>query len=366
MLKHLFCARPKMQDAMSRLTRHGVAVDVCDRFAAFLLEAPARELYHFNPRLLTERLPLDERAILKLLLTALSEGIVTLHWDIRCPRCGAMDHHRTSLSQLHHECQCPVCQVSSPPRLDEEVRVTFSPHPRLRALPASADDAVFRSQIDTRLGPVPGQSLLLLPDFQRLFPQEHLAPDESLEVTRVVVLFTDLAGSTALYAARGDPRAYHLVRLHFDALLQAADSNGGTIVKTIGDAIMAAFQTPVEAMRGALAMQHHIAALNEREHLSNSRSLLLKVGLHAGPCLNVTLNDRPDYFGTTVNIAARVQGVSHGGDVVCTDILYTDPEVQTLVQGYTVESTPVMLKGIIAPVLVHRLWMLDVERPAPD
>ena len=358
MLKNLFAPRPNFQAASAGLERYGIAPEVRARFVVFLQDAPDRELFHFNPRALAARLNLDERATLKLLLDALYEGLVTLHWEIRCPACGSIDHRSASLNQLHHQFQCPVCQTVSSPRLDDEVRVTFSPHPRLRPLPLSADDPTFRAQTDKQFGPVPGQALLVLPDFQKLFPQERLLPDESLEVARVAVLFTDLAGSTALYAQRGDPRAYHLVRLHFDELLRAADGEGGTIVKTIGDAILGAFQTPAEAMCAALGMQRSIAALNGRERLSGDERLILKVGLHSGPCLNVTLNDRPDYFGTTVNVAARVQGLSHGGDIVFTEALRADPDVQALLNGRSWESSRVMLKGIADEVLVHRMQIL--------
>jgi len=354
----LFNRRPNFQSAAAGLERYGIAPDVRARFVACLQDSPDRELFHFNPRALAERLDLAERTTLKLLLDALYEGLVTLHWEIRCPACGSIDHRSASLNQLHHQFQCPVCQTVSSPRLDDEVRVTFSPHPRLRPLPPGADDHAFRAQIDKQFGPVPGQALLVLPDFQKLFPQERLLPDESLEVARVAVLFTDLAGSTALYAQRGDPRAYHLVRLHFDELLRAADAEGGTVVKTIGDAILGAFQTPAEVMCAALAMQRSIAALNEREHLSGDERLILKVGLHSGPCLNVTLNDRPDYFGTTVNVAARVQGLSHGGDIVFTEALRADSEVKTLLNGCSWESSPVTLKGIAEEVMVHRMHVL--------
>ncbi len=166
-------------------------------------------------------------------------------------------------------------------------------------------------QIDARLSPVSGQAMLLLPDFRRLFPQERLLPGESLEVSRVVLIFTDLAGSTALYAARGDPRAYHLVRLHFDELFAAADNHRGTVGKNIGDAVMAAFQTPAEALGAALEMQRRIAA--------------------------------------------RVQGLSRGGDVVFTDAVRSDRDAQVLLEGQSLESSHVTLKGIEEQLLAHRM-----------
>jgi class 3 adenylate cyclase len=351
----LFSRRPNLRSAIANLDGHQIDPDLQERFATFLEQAEARELCYLNPRYLAERLKVSERATLKLMLAALYEGIVNLHWDVRCPACGAVDHRWHSLDELHYEAQCEACQKQFSPRLDDEVRVTFSLHPRLRMLSASADDPAFRARVDAQFGPVPGQALLLLPDFQRLFPQQRLLPDESLLVTRAALLFTDLAGSTALYARRGDPRAYHLVRLHFDELFRVADAGGGVVVKTIGDAILAVFQTPIEALHAALEMQCAIAELNTRQNLRDYESLILKAGLHSGPCLSVTLNERPDYFGTTVNIAARVQGLSRGNDLICTEAIRTDREAQAILAGYTLESSHVRLKGIDEEVLVHRL-----------
>ena len=102
MLKNLFAPRPNFLAAAAGLERYGIAPEVRARFAAFLQDAPDREIFHFNSCALAVRLNLDERATLKLLLDALYVGIVTLHWEIRCPACGSIDHRGTSLNQLHH------------------------------------------------------------------------------------------------------------------------------------------------------------------------------------------------------------------------------------------------------------------------
>ena len=352
---NIFKHQPDLKTAAAALTRYDISPDLRDKFVAYLDNAREVELFHFNPRYLAERLGLSERATLKFLLAAVHEGLVTLHWDVRCPTCGSVGHQSDSLSDLHHDNHCPMCQAVFSQRLDHEVRVTFSLHSRLRALSPTANDRTFRQQIDERLGVVSGQSVLLLPDFQKLFPQEKLLPDESLEVSRAALLFTDLAGSTALYAARGDPRAYHLVRLHFEVLFDVADQHNGTVVKNIGDAIMAVFQTPAEALRAALAMQAGIAALNTRQQLTASEALILKVGLHSGPCLTVTLNDRPDYFGTTVNLAARIQMLARGNDIIFTDLIRADPQAEALLKDHLLDTLPMFLKGIEGEVCVHRL-----------
>ncbi|GAB4431131.1 MAG: adenylate/guanylate cyclase domain-containing protein [Chloroflexi bacterium OHK40] len=361
MLK-LFQRRPDLRAAFRALERQGVSPELAERLAELFARAHARDLAHVNPRLIGEWLGLEERATLRLLLAALYAGVVDLHWDVRCPMCGSTNHRGGNLSGLHHTETCDFCQVRFAARLDEEVRVSFSLAERLRPRAAVADEA-HRAAVDERLGATPGHALLLLPEFQRLFPQQRLLPDESLDVTRAALLFTDLAGSTAIYARRGDPRAYHLVRLHFDELFRVADEQQGLMVKTIGDAVMAAFAEPAAALGAALAMQSAVAMLNERAGLGEDERLILKVGLHSGPCLSVTLNERPDYFGTTVNIAARVQGLAHGGDIVLTEAVRADLAASTLLDGRSLESVSVRLKGIDEPVVVHRLDVLPAGAP---
>ncbi len=354
---NLFTRRPavSIRTEVARLDGSGIGGDIQQQFADFLEQAEDSALLHFNPRYLAEVLALEERPTLKLLLSAVYEGIVTMHWDLRCPVCGNLDHRHDSLEHLHREIRCPFCSSIYDPHLDHEVRVTFSPHQRLRVLPKDLDNRAFRDQVDERLGIVSGLVMLALPDFQRLFPQQRLPPNESLDVTRLALLFTDLAGSTALYARRGDPRAYHLVRLHFEELFRAADTCGGTIVKTIGDAILGVFQTGRDAMDAALMMQSAIADLNQRRNLAGEERLILKVGLHSGPCLCVTLNNRPDYFGTTVNTAARVQGLSQGEDIVFTSAIRDDPQVAPLLEHRRLSSSYAKLKGIAEDTLVYYL-----------
>lgn len=355
-----FRSRPDLRAAFDDLAAQGVPGELSTQLAALFAQAEPRELVRANPRRLAEQLALSERAALRALVAAVYAGLLDLHWEVGCPACGALNQRGDSLSGLQHETECDVCHTRFAGHLDQEVRVSFSLHERLRPREASYD-ARYRAEVDGRLGPTPGQALLLLPEFQRLFPRQRLLPDESLDVTRAALLFTDLAGSTAIYARKGDPRAYHLVRLHFDELFRAADESGGLMIKTIGDAVMAAFQTPVEALGAALAMQRAIAALNRRVGLADDERLILKVGLHSGPCLSVTLNDRSDYFGTTVNIAARVQGLSLGHDVVFTEAIRADPAALAMLGERPCESSHVRLKGIDEPVLVHRVALSELN-----
>ena len=93
---------------------------------------------------------------------------------------------------------------------------------------------------------------------------------------------------------------------------------------------MAAFADPAKAVSGGLTIQGRVAEFNAAH---GPEAISIKLGLHQGPCIAVTLNDRLDYFGSTVNIAARLQGESHGDDIVLSERLASDPAVAPLLDS---------------------------------
>jgi class 3 adenylate cyclase len=119
----------------------------------------------------------------------------------------------------------------------------------------------------------------------------------------------------------GDASAFGRVREHFEILEKAIAAEGGSIVKTMGDAVMATFRHPIDALKAIWNAQSEIA-----EH--GEPMLWLKAGLHKGPCIVVNLNERLDYFGSTVNIAARLPNFSQGGELILSETFYEDPEIQ--------------------------------------
>ena len=139
-------------------------------------------------------------------------------------------------------------------------------------------------------------------------------------------------GSTELYERFGDAQAFALVKEHFHIMERIVRANDGGIVKTIGDAVMAVFVDPRNALRSAVEMIEAFDDLETARKLKNS--IVVKVGIHHGPCIAVTLNERLDYFGTTVNIAARVQGLSDGRDVMASGAMFAESG------GSTIRSSP--------------------------
>jgi class 3 adenylate cyclase len=192
--------------------------------------------------------------------------------------------------------------------------------------------------------------------FRDLFSGDVLRPGDEVSIGQVTLMFTDLKGSTALYERIGDARAYHLVRDHFAFLAEQIRAHEGAIVKTIGDAVMAAFADPARAVRAALAIQQHVARFNAGH---GAEGIAIKLGLHKGPCIAVTLNERLDYFGGTVNMAARLQGRSEGGDVVLSQALLAEPEVKALLAGERLLEESAQIKGFDRPVPYWRLPAAD-------
>jgi class 3 adenylate cyclase len=187
--------------------------------------------------------------------------------------------------------------------------------------------------------------VISLQAFRDLFAAATLRPGDEAGVSQVALLFSDLQGSTALYERVGDAAAFNMVREHFALLASIVRDHDGAVVKTIGDAVMASFGDPAHAVKAALAMQARIV----------DHDLVLKLGIHAGPSVVVTLNDRLDYFGSTVNMAARLQGQSAGGDIVLSRAVADDPAVQPLVSGLKVHEESVALKGFSDPIRFLRL-----------
>lgn len=177
--------------------------------------------------------------------------------------------------------------------------------------------------------------------FRDLFSSEVLAEGLELAIRSMTVLFSDIVGSTRMYAESGDARAFRLVREHFDALKAVVAEHRGAIVKTIGDAVMAVFADPRDAVAAALRFEGAVAPL------------ALRVGMHRGPCIAMRANERIDYFGGTVNVASRVGHAAGAHEVLMTAAIADDPRVADVLPAG--ERGTLALRGIPEPVDVVRV-----------
>lgn len=196
-----------------------------------------------------------------------------------------------------------------------------------------------------------GKRLLLNPTFRELYKTQLVNEGEGLRVADMTYLFTDLKGSTPLYDTVGDVNAYFLVRQHFEILNKIVRARTGAIIKTIGDAIMAAFERPQDAVSAGIEMVQELTRFNQ----TVSQPLILKVGIHKGRSIAVTLNDRIDYFGQDVNIAARVQGLADGNEVCISQEVIEAPGVTDIVKGHRVSADFVHVKGVGQKVAINRV-----------
>jgi class 3 adenylate cyclase len=197
-----------------------------------------------------------------------------------------------------------------------------------------------------------GKRLVTNQTFRELFRAESIPSEGGLEFKSMTVLFTDLKGSTELYERIGDLRAYGLVREHFGVLRDIISERGGSMVKTIGDAVMASFAEPTPALEAATAMTREVRRVGR-----DGARLQLKVGVHTGPCIAVELNERLDYFGQTVNVAARVQGVAQADEIAITEPVFTAPGSQDIIRAAALSATRerALLKGVEGETTVYRL-----------
>ncbi|MHB8872862.1 MAG: DUF5939 domain-containing protein [Myxococcaceae bacterium] len=182
-----------------------------------------------------------------------------------------------------------------------------------------------------------------LQDFRDLFSGEFLSADVSFGIRSATLMFTDVKGSTELYEQLGDARAFALVKEHFGLMSEVIARHEGGVVKTIGDAVMASFPVNQNAVRAALDIQEGFAKAK-----LPLGSIEVKIGLHRGPTIAVTSNRALDYFGRTVNIAARVQGASQAGEVLLTDAVLSDPAAAAALEERNLTPRPrqVELKGV--------------------
>ena len=146
--------------------------------------------------------------------------------------------------------------------------------------------------------------------------------------------------------------AFRLVDDHFDVLRKAIDENQGTVVKTMGDAVMAAFKDPFACVRGAIRCLRDFEEFRKtHEHGADTG---LKLGLFTGACYVVTANESIDYFGQTVNCASRVQHLAESGEIVLEEELYERLPDDVRADLALVEKVETRVKGVDQPLRLVR------------
>src|SRR5438309_581735 len=351
-------ADPEVVDAIEELVRHG----------------SDRELNRMNVLDFAAKKQLDEERVIAAFLHAVRLGIFELFWNVLCPDCrGVLDTSAILKDINKEEYHCVWCKSVYTPSLERRnLSFTFN-RPRPPADTVKLQPGPVRLLLENRTGSrvLPGlwveershniiywakpflsaKRLLTNQVFQDTYGVNTIDLEQHLKITSLTFLFTDLQSSTELYERIGDLAALNLVRAHFRVLTEIVAAETGAVVKTIGDAVMATFPTPSRAVAAALRMRDAMHVLNERH---GHEDLSLKIGIHAGPCLVVLLNDRQDYFGTTVNVAARVQALADSRAILATRPVINDPETSALLasRGLAPVAQQRTIRGIAEEVAV--------------
>jgi class 3 adenylate cyclase len=299
-------------------------------------------------------LPPGERAILSLQLPQqfiiIFEPVThtSLFLDVQ----GEPTRERQSLSLVFDKVHPSVGSMEMRPG---PLRLTLDNRTDVRTLPTVF---IANEQMETFVAKrkpfLTANRLLTNQTFRDIYRTDTLDVDQRLKITSLTFLFTDLKGSTQLYERVGDLVAFDLVRAHFHLLNEIVASEAGAVVKTIGDAVMATFPTPDRAVAAALRMREAMLSLAD-DH--KGEDLLLKIGIHEGPCLAVMLNDRQDYFGQTVNIASRVQGLAATRSIFASGPVVEYAEASKLLQRSGLEPVArrYTLSGIADEFAVYEI-----------
>src|SRR4051812_7591504 len=265
---------------------------------------------------------------------------------------GEPTKERQQLSMVFNKVHAPTGTTVMRPG---PVRLTLDNQSDMRVLPGVwiAGHAL-HEMIGKRKPILTAKRILSNQTFRDLYKADNLNIDQRLKITSLTFLFTDLKGSTALYERVGDLAAFDMVRAHFHALLEIIAAEKGAVVKTIGDAVMATFIRPEHALQAGLRMR---SAMKELNKTRGTEDLIVKIGLHEGPCLAVMLNERQDYFGQTVNIAARVQSLSTNQEIHITAPVVESPDVTALINRASIKPIrkEAALRGIADKMVVYEI-----------
>jgi class 3 adenylate cyclase len=314
-----------------------------EKVATWIGESGEASLFHINLKVLADLCGAEYAEIIELSIQAVACGVFQMEWIYHCPHCGGIAKESLTIHDASTVDFCGACKVKFNNRLDDNIEVFFSVHPAIRTISPVFQTSYIKQmalsldekhRFDWKFDDtLRGVDIIQHPVFRELMGAEVLLGDQSLELMRTTILFTDVRGSTQMYTDLGDSRAFTLIREHFRILFDIIAKHNGIPVKTIGDAVMGSFTNESNALKAALEAQKTLqAAFKNRPE---AEKIAVKIGIHTGSTLVVTLNGKLDYFGSAVNTAARIQGTARPDEVVIPAAIFEKPENRKIIGRYT-------------------------------
>ncbi len=136
----------------------------------------------------------------------------------------------------------------------------------------------------------------------------------SREIINCAVMFSDVAGSTALYDKFGDTKAKAIIENCINLMADITKRYKGVVIKTIGDEIMCRFPTAEDGINACCSIQEAVSILTGPD----DNPMAVRIGIHAGEAI---LDDN-DVFGDAVNVAARMTGIAKARQIITTEDTY--------------------------------------------
>lgn len=319
--------------------RPGASGGTLDQIENWLNGSQVLQRLRINPYYVTGDLVQNVKRITSEFLHGVKAGVFDLHWDIHCPHCNTIADEFKHLGDASEMSLCPICDREF--KIDlEQVEVTFSlnqeiDNPQLGfvcdippVLHKELPDELTLEQLPLRLS---GIQLLHHPDYKRLFGEQVISERERVQIQAITIMFTDITGSTRMYETLGDAKAYNIVRDHFEIFFESIEKYGGKVIKTIGDAVMASFPSNEQAIIVAADAMTNFREYNKSRQ--EEECIKVKIGIHRGTALLVNLNNSLDYFGTTVNKAARIGDLAKNDEVAFSEEVYQDQAFLTALKA---------------------------------
>ena len=314
-----------------------------DKIAAFLANVSDRLLFHIPLYEIGKAFGISREDILDIFIQGVYDGFFILDWIYHCPTCGNVAYEAPSLHRASSQNFCTVCNKIFDNTLDTNIEVCFSIHPRFKIL-----DPMFKLNYITEIGKnirngkyqtwstsnvVHGVDIIQNSLYRKLMSSEVLIGDQSLQLKNATIFFADMTNSIKLYASLGDRKTFSLAKEFVRILSNTIEKNGGVPVKTIGDVVMGSFIDPGKAFRAAVKALRQLIKHNQNK--PESERLEIKMGLHNGPVLVVTLNNRLDYVGLTVHNTVNIKNTALPNEIVITQDLFNNSSVKRSILSVT-------------------------------
>lgn len=323
------------------------------------------DLYHINIYGIADKWGIERKDILAVFLEGVKYGIFSIQWVFHCPKCGNIVKEVGYLKDAVSICNCPLCIIDFNNKLDSNIEVFFSISEDIRNIP----EFMKKEYVNTMLHDITnngqyswrqketilGSDCLNNSVFLSLFPDDILQESQSLEIGKVTMLFADIKNSTALYERLGDARAFSLIKGYHKIIFDEIADQRGVTVKTMSDEIMGAFMIEADALKAAIEIQKKIIAFASSK--SENEKIEMKIGLYSGSVIVVSLDGRLDYFGATVNMAAKIQEKALPNEVVLPGKMYESNLNKKVIKDYTdiIYRTRVFIKGVTNEVDVYKI-----------